>query len=101
MYLGNIDFIAEFSNAGHIKKDIMKTDGFNSVIVCLNEDQEILPHPEPYYVLFIVFEGEGVITHGDEKSNVSQGSMVFVSSGESRGIKCIRRMKVIGIQEAH
>ena len=101
MYLGDLDTLAEFSKSQHIKKDILKTGGFNSVLVCMDDGQEIMPHPEPYYVLFIVFEGDGVITHGNEKSTAGAGSMVFVDSNEIRGIKCLKRMKIIGIQEAH
>jgi quercetin dioxygenase-like cupin family protein len=101
MYLGDLNALAEFSETRHTKKDILKTDGFNSVLVCMEDGQEILPHPEPYYVLFIVYEGRGVITHGEEKSDVGPGSMVFVGSGETRGIRCRERMKIAGIQEAH
>jgi quercetin dioxygenase-like cupin family protein len=101
MYLGDLDSLAEFSESGHTKRDLLKTEGFNSVLVCMEDGQEIAPHPEPYYVLFIVYEGRGVITHGEEKSDVGPGSMVFIGSDEIRGIKCKKRMKIIGIQEAH
>jgi quercetin dioxygenase-like cupin family protein len=101
MYLGDLDSLAEFSETRHTKKDLLKTEGFNGVLVCMEDGQEIVPHPEPYYVLFIVFEGEGVIMHGEEESNVVAGGMVFVGSDEIRGIKCVKRMKIIGIQEAH
>ncbi|OPY29601.1 MAG: Cupin domain protein [Methanocella sp. PtaU1.Bin125] len=101
MYIGNLNDLAEFSDKSHTKKDILKTGGFNSVLVCMEDGQEIPPHPEPYYVLFIVYEGKGVITHGGEKSDVGPGSMVFAGSGEIRGIRCRERMKIVGIQEAH
>jgi quercetin dioxygenase-like cupin family protein len=101
MYLGDMDSLAEFSVIQHTKKDLLKTEGFNAVLVCMEDGQEIAPHPEPYCVLFIVYEGRGVITHGEEKSDVGPGSLVFVGSDERRGIKCVERMKIVGIQEAH
>jgi quercetin dioxygenase-like cupin family protein len=101
MYIGNLDSLAEFSERGQVKKDLLKAGGFNSVLVCLDDGQEIMPHPEPYYALFIICEGEGVITHGGEKSSVRAGDMVFAGSNEIRGIRCLKRMKIVGIQEAH
>jgi quercetin dioxygenase-like cupin family protein len=97
----DLDEVAEFSSDGHIKKDILKTQGFNSVPVCQEDGQEIPPHPEPYYVLFIILEGEGTITAGTEPCHVKPGHMVFVDKDEVRGIKCRRRMRIIGVQQPH
>jgi len=93
--------LLEFSHLSHIKKDIIKTAGFNAVLICLETGQEISPHPEPYYVLFHVLEGEGMITAGAELYHVKPGHMVYVESNDIRGIKCTNRMSVIGIQQPH
>ncbi len=55
---------AEFSATSPVKKDLMKTAGSNFVIVSLKTSQVILPHPEPYAVVFVVLQGEGTITSG-------------------------------------
>ncbi|BAI60758.1 hypothetical protein MCP_0686 [Methanocella paludicola SANAE] len=98
-----IDLLAlsEYSIEGRIKKDLLKTKGFNAVLVCLDAGQEIPPHPEPYEVLFIVIEGEGTITGGDGRYSVKPGNAVYVKNGEIRGIRCDKRMAIVGIQEAH
>lgn len=93
--------VAEFSSDSHIKKDIIKTPGFDSVLVCLEDGQEIPPHPEPYFVLFIVLDGEGTITAGTESFCVKPGHAVYVEGDEVRGIRCSRRMKIMGIKETH
>jgi quercetin dioxygenase-like cupin family protein len=101
MSLIDLNSLYEFSGEGRVKKDLLKTKGFNAVLVCLDAGQEIPPHPEPYEVLFIIIEGEGIITCGDDRYSVRPGNAVYVKKGEARGIKCGKRMAVVGIQEAH
>jgi quercetin dioxygenase-like cupin family protein len=84
-----------------VKKDLLRTRSFNLVLVCLNEDQEIPPRPEPYDVCFYVVEGSGTFTVSDEKADLSAGEIVFVPANVSRGIKCKEQMTVLGIQEPH
>ena len=93
--------LLEFSHLNHMKKDIIKTAGFNTVLICLEKGQEIQPHPEPYYVLFLILEGEGIITAGAELYHVKPRHMVYVESNDIRGIKCTERMSIIGIQQSH
>ncbi|BAI61941.1 hypothetical protein MCP_1869 [Methanocella paludicola SANAE] len=101
MSLIDLSALIEFSRVGRVKKDLIKTKGFNAILVCLDAGQEISPHPEPYEVLFVVIEGEGTITCGDGRYGVKPGSAVYVKNGEDRGIRCDKRMAVVGIQEAH
>ena len=86
---------------GRVKKDLLQTQSFNLVLVCLNEGQEIPPRPEPYGACFYIVEGSGTFTVGDEKADLSAGEMVFVQANVSRGIKCKEQMVVLGVQEPH
>ena len=93
--------LAEFSKTQRVKKDLCKTEMFNIVLVCLETGQEIPPRPEPYDVCFCVIEGQGIFTIGEEQTNLKSGSMVFAPANVARGIKSIKRLSVLGIQEAH
>jgi len=87
---------AEFSAAGPVKKDLIKTAGSNIVLVCLEAGQVIPPHPEPYAVVFVVLQGEGVITAGITEHHVNPplpcinekgrepGNPVYTADGPSR-----------------
>jgi len=90
---------AEFSATGPVKKDLMKTAGSNIVLVCLETGQEIPPHPEPYAVVFVVLQGEGVITSGAVEHPVRPQHLVSVKKDENRGIRCNKRMVLLGIRE--
>ena len=50
----------KFSKEGPAKADILKSEKFNIVLVCLEANQEITPHPEPYAVFFLVLKGRGL-----------------------------------------
>ena len=90
---------AEFSATGPVKKDLMKTTGSNIVLVCLDTGQVIPPHPEPYAVVFVVLQGEGIITSGDVELPVKSHHLVSVGKDENRGIRCNQRMVLLGIRE--
>ena len=95
----NLIDAAKFSSSGPIKKDLIKTAGSNIVLVCLEAGQVIPPHPEPYAVVFVVLRGEGVITSGSVEHPVRPHYLVAVGKDENRGIRCTRRMALLGIRE--
>ena len=89
----------EFSVTGPVKKDLLKTAGSNIVLVCLETGQIIPPHPEPYAVVFVVLQGEGIITSGSVEHPVKPLHLVSVKKDENRGIRCNQRMVLLGIRE--
>lgn len=90
---------ATCSSQGPVKKDLLKTAGSNIVLVCLETGQVIPPHPEPYAVVFVVLEGEGVITGGSTENPVQPMYLVSVGKDENRGIRCYQRMVILGIRD--
>ncbi len=90
----------EFIAGDRVKKDVFKGKHFNVVVINLDSGYEITPHDEPYDVFFYVISGKGVFTAGGKQWNTGPGSMVFAPAGP-RGIKCIERLTILGIQEPH
>jgi quercetin dioxygenase-like cupin family protein len=82
------------------KSDVFRGKHFNIVVICLDEGYEITPHHEPYDVFFYVISGKGIITAGEKQWDAESGSMIFAPAG-IRGIKCLERMTLLGIQEPH
>ena len=101
MEVWDLNELAEFSTTERVKKDVRRTRMFNTVLVCLETGQEILPRPEPYDVCFYVVDGRGVFTVGDREAELTSGSMTFPPANVARGIKSTQRLTVLGIQEAH
>ena len=91
--------LVEFSGERPFSKDLVTTAGSNIVLVCLDTGQEIPPHPEPYGVVFVVLQGEGIITSGQKEYPVKVHHLVQVGKDENRGIRCDQRMVLFGIRD--
>jgi hypothetical protein len=89
----------EYSPKGPVKKDLVRAAGSNIVLVCLEEGQEIAPHPEPYAVVFVVLQGEGTITAGRVEHEVKPWHLISIGKDEHRGIRTRKRMILLGIRE--
>jgi quercetin dioxygenase-like cupin family protein len=96
----DIDQFIKFLPGDRVKSDVFKGKHFNVVVICLESGYEIPPHEEPYDVLFYVVSGKGIFTAGKKRWDAEPGSMVFTPNGV-RGIKCLERMTILGIQEPH
>lgn len=95
----NLMDAARFSPDGPVKIDVAQIAGSNILLVCLEQEQVIPPHPEPYTVVFVVLEGERVITAGAVEHKVMPLHIVPVAKDEDRGIRCTQRMVLLGIRD--
>ena len=84
-----------------VKQDLMKTSNFNIVLICLETGQEIPSRPEPYGVCFYIISGKGAFSVGDEQFELKDGNMIFAPAGVARGIKSVKRLTLLGIQDPH
>jgi len=91
--------LVEFSSHRILKKDILKAHGFNLALVCLDSGQVIPPHMEGYDAAFLVLDGEGVFTVGEEEIVAGKGSIVMSPKEKLRGIKSVSRLSLLGIRE--
>ena len=101
MKIENLLKKAEFSPENPIKKDIIKSKNFNTVLVYLEKNQEIKPHPEPYAVFFLVLKGTGLFTDKKGTSKLKKNDGLFIEANEIRGIKCLKNMVVLGVVDGH
>ena len=101
MYIENLIAQKEFSAEKPVKKDMLKSKKFNIVLICLEKDQEIPPHPEPYAVFFLVLEGKGIFTSSTGQYELRKNSSIYMKADEKRGIKCVEKMVVLGVQDGH
>jgi quercetin dioxygenase-like cupin family protein len=101
MYIKDLVSKGRFSSENPSKEDIIKSDNFNIVVVCLEKDQEIKPHPEPYAVFFYVMEGIGIFTSEKGEVELNKGDSIFMKSNKIRGIKCIEKLSILGVQDGH
>jgi quercetin dioxygenase-like cupin family protein len=96
----DLNQFVKFLPGDRTKSDVFRSKHVNIVVICLDDGYEIAPHHEPYDVFFYVILGSGVFTAGEKKWEAKSGTMVFAPAG-IRGIKCIERLTILGIQEPH
>jgi quercetin dioxygenase-like cupin family protein len=84
-----------------IKKDLLKTNNFNIVVICLDAGQEIPSRHEPYGVCFYVVDGKGTFTVGNEQVDLACGGLIFAPANETRGILSKEKLTLLGIQDPH
>ena len=101
MPIDDVLSLRKFSAEGPVKTDVLRSEKFNVVLVSLETGHEIPPHPEPSAVFFLVLEGEGVFTSSEGSFQLRRGSGIFIERDGIRGIKCLDRMSVLGVQDGH
>jgi len=101
MKIDKILSFQDFSKEGPVKTDILKSEKFNIVLVCLEANQEIVSHPEPYAVFFLVLRGRGLFTKDQEGFELEENSSIFIKKNEPRGIKALERLIILGVQDGH
>ena len=101
VYEKDLTSLKEFSAEKPLKKDILKSDKFNVVLVFLEKNQEIKPHPEPYAVFFLVLDGAGLFTTEDRSLEIGKGGCIFIQANKIRGIKANERLTILGVQDGH
>ncbi|MCA1917004.1 pyrroline-5-carboxylate reductase [Methanospirillum hungatei] len=73
---------------------------FTELIAPLGQMPEVPEETlEAYAIVFVVLEGEGIITSGIINHEVKPMHMVSVGKAEDRGIQCSKRMMLLGIRE--
>jgi len=93
--------LSTMEDRSRAKQDLLKTNNFNLAFICLEAGQEIPPRPEPYGVCFYIINGKGVFSVGSERFELTGGNMIYVPAEESRGIRSIERLTLLGIQDPH
>ena len=65
-------------------------------VICLMPGQGIPPHPGAIG-MFYVLEGRGTFTLGEQKIDISVGSLIIVPSGEIRGISPSEKLLLFAV----
>jgi len=84
-----------------LKRIVKSKKKFNIVRICLEEGLEIEPHPEPYAVFFLVLEGSGIFTSEAGEVTLKKNGFQFIKADEIRGIKCLEKLVILGVQDGH
>ena len=92
--LDDLDFSED-----HKMKNLVSTPNFNVVRVCIPKGVDVPSHPEPNGTLFIVLEGSGIFTKGEETFELHKNESLYIDANQHRGIKCLENLVFLGIRD--
>ena len=113
-YLGNHNkdlYSIEFMDANNIlldkqfaenvpdKKQIIGTDNYKIMRLCLKKGVEVPPHGGTHTAFFLVLEGRGIFTKGSEEIELKQNDFLFFKVDEIRGIKSLEDLVILAVRD--
>lgn len=69
---------------------------YKTPLICMKPGQQIPPHPSGTGIFFIV-SGKAVMTVEGQEVDVKAGDMIFIDSGESRGIRAVENLTAFAV----
>jgi len=92
--LDDLDFSED-----HKMKNLVATPNFNVARVCIPKGAVIPSHPEPNGTYFIVLQGKGIFSRGDETFELQKNDSLFINAGQHRGLTCLEDLVFLGIRD--
>ena len=80
-------------------KTLLSTPNFNVARVCIPKGIDIASHPEPNGTYFIILEGSGIFTKGEDTFELHKNESLYIDAGQNRGIKCLENLVFLGIRD--
>lgn len=87
----------KFNREGVSPNFLYISDKMRVPLLCLEAGQEIPAHASAEG-LFYVIQGTGIFTLGEEKTEISPGTLIIAPAGTIRGIKSKDRLVVVAVQ---
>ena len=67
------------------------------VLFFLEKGQKVDPHTSSSEVIMHIIHGKGIISVGDETSEVAEGDVIFCKENEPHGIMAYTKMKMLAV----
>jgi quercetin dioxygenase-like cupin family protein len=99
MNYGNILSKLDFSKQNPMKTTILKREKFEIVRIALGKGLMIPPHKGGHAVFFMILQGRGIFTCGDEKVELVQNQYLHIETNDIRGIEALEDLVVLAIKE--
>ena len=88
--------LAEYSSEKRVRKRLFLSDRIVSEVVFYEPGQETVEHHHPRQdEIFLVLEGHGVITLGEEEVEIEPTSMIFVPANLKHGVKVDKESRLV------
>jgi len=87
-----------FSENSPVKTMLLQQEHFGLVRIALGKGVEIPPHQGGHAVFFLVLQGCGIFTRGEERIELAQNQYLHIKANETRGMQALEDMVVFVVK---
>jgi len=88
-----------FSKNSPVKTMLLQQEHFGLVRIALGKGVTIPPHQGGHAVFFLVLQGKGIFTCGEEEVELAQNQYVNIKADETRGIQALEDLVVFAVKD--
>ena len=89
----------KFSKNSPVKTMLLQQEHFGLVRIALGKGVIIPPHQGGHAVFFLVLQGKGIFTCGEEEVELAQNQYVNIKADETRGIQALENLVVFAVKD--
>jgi quercetin dioxygenase-like cupin family protein len=87
-----------FSKNSPVKTMLLQQEHFGLVRIALGKGVKISPHHGGHAVFFLVLQGRGIFTCGEEYVELAQNQYLYIKADETRGIQALEDLVVFAVK---
>ena len=87
-----------FSKNSPVKTMLLQQEHFGLVRIALGKGVIIPPHQGGHAVFFLVIQGKGIFTCGEEDVELAQNQYLYIKADETRGIQALEDLVVFAVK---
>ncbi len=87
-----------FSENSPVKTMLLQQEHFGLVRIALGKGVKIPPHQGGHPVFFLVLQGRGIFTCGEEDVELAQNQYLYIKEDQTRGIQALEDLVVFAVK---
>jgi len=88
-----------FSKDSPVKTMLLQQEHFGLMRIALGKGVIIPPHQGGHAVFFLVLQGKGIFTCGEEDVELTQNQYVYIKANEIRGMQALEDLVVFVVKD--
>jgi quercetin dioxygenase-like cupin family protein len=88
-----------FSENSPVKTMLLQQEHFELVRIALGKGVNIPPHQGGHAVFFLVLQGRGIFTCGQETVELAQNQYLYIRADETRGIQALEDLVIVAVKD--
>ena len=99
MEVNNVLSQLKFSENSPVKTMLLQQEHFELMRIALGKGVKIPPHQGGHAVFFLVLQGRGIFTCGEEDVELSQNQYLYIQADETRGIQALENLVLLAVKD--